>query len=227
MTCVSQHPHDLQHFPRLRSAGSGVTQHTEHRDTDIHRNGGRRPGFESQLRYLLSGRLLEALSGRGTVTHQLPDELLCSRGASANLAPTPGQLSPGNFLLVALYAILLPQATEEARETSLYFKGCANMRNSLAPGKCVRLILAAITVTKEALLSLASKAKDDFDLWGWGRAATGKAMKKAKAALNNRHAHSSRARKGHLKMLHFRVWRCIVRLDIALHTGFSSHLTLL
>lgn len=53
-------------------------------------------------------------------------------------------------------------------------------QNSLAPDKCAQLILAAITVTKEAPLSLASQAKDDFDLWGWGRAETGKAVKKAK-----------------------------------------------
>lgn len=72
--------------------------------------------------------LLEALPGCGTVTHQLPEDLLGSRGATANSAPTPGQLSSRNFLPVALYTIWLPQATEEARETPLFFKGCANMR---------------------------------------------------------------------------------------------------
>lgn len=46
------------------------------------------------------------------------------------------------------------------------------------------------------------------------------------AALN-RHARSSRARKGHWKILPFEVWRGIMRLDILLHVGFSSHLTLL
>ena len=40
------------------------------------------------------------------------------------------------------------------------------IEQSLIPGECVRLILADIRVTKEALLSLPSKAKDDFDLWG-------------------------------------------------------------
>lgn len=59
-------------------------------------------------------------------------------------------------------------ADENSEGTAQYMHRSPNRTQSLAPGKRAQLMLAAIIVTKEAFVELASKAQDDFDLWAWG-----------------------------------------------------------